>query len=116
MSQPPIDQAVLQALEATTDADFARELVQTYLEDSESLLERLRLAGRAKSAADLRLAAHALKSSSATVGAAGVSRMAKELEAQAKAGQIGGSEAALAGLETEFARAREALEAWSHGE
>jgi HPt (histidine-containing phosphotransfer) domain-containing protein len=57
----------------------------------------------------LRKAAHALKGSSANLGAQQVSAVSAELEKLGRSGTVQGAEALFARLESEFARALAAL-------
>jgi HPt (histidine-containing phosphotransfer) domain-containing protein len=105
-----IDKEALSELQATTDAAFAVELIDTYLQDSSELIEAMRTALADSDSDQLRRAAHSLKSNSATVGAADLSSMAKELEMMGKEGELGGAEATLKQVEAMFERVRTALE------
>src|SRR6185503_19357216 len=69
MTEPLLDQTTLDNLVATTDADFVRELVDTFLDDSPRLLADMRQALADGNAETLRRSAHSLKSNSASLGA-----------------------------------------------
>ncbi len=109
MNEPVIDQTVFAELQETAGAEFATELVDTFLEEAPGMLAELRSA-RAKSDADgFRRAAHSLKSNSNTFGASTLAALARELE-------LGGMNAdpardldALAALDAEYTRAAAAL-------
>ncbi len=77
-----IDRTVFAELEATAGADFARELVDTFLEEAPTMLAELRdsLAGGRADA--FRRAAHSLKSNASTFGALALAAMARQLELQ----------------------------------
>jgi HPt (histidine-containing phosphotransfer) domain-containing protein len=62
-----------------------------YLEDSKTLLERLRLAVSAQDAHALREAAHALKSTSANLGAAALADLCRELEEMGRRQEVEGA-------------------------
>ena len=67
---------------------FVAELIDTFGEDARELIATLR---RALAAADLdafRRAAHSLKSTSESLGAAGLAALARELETMARAGNL----------------------------
>lgn len=77
-----IDQGVLDELERSVgdDREFLRELVETYLDDAPVLIATLRDGITAKQVEPTNRAAHTLKSNSASLGALGLSAMARELE------------------------------------
>ena len=70
------------------DEEFYNEMLETYLEDSAEVVEGMR---KAYEDSDIGLYAtkvHALKSTSKTIGAVGLSELALELEMAAKASDI----------------------------
>ena len=77
-----IDQDVLDELERSVgdDREFLRELVETYLDDAPVLIATVREGIAAKDVERTNRAAHTLKSNSASLGALGLSAMARELE------------------------------------
>jgi len=87
----PINPAALDDLLETTGGDpaFLAELIDTYFQDSGSLLPVMREAVVAGSAEQLRRAAHTLKSNSASFGAQDLTVLCRELEEQ---GRTGGDE------------------------
>jgi HPt (histidine-containing phosphotransfer) domain-containing protein len=91
------------AISRTQDG-FLDELVRTFREDVPSRIDALRSAAANGDAHDLALAAHALKSSSGSVGAKRMLTMASSLEATARAGRLDGAEAAIEQLAAEFRR------------
>jgi HPt (histidine-containing phosphotransfer) domain-containing protein len=80
MTGPTIDRATFDALQQTTGAEFANELVDTFLEEAPSMLDDLRTSLAARDADKFRRAAHSLKSNSNTFGALTLGSMARELE------------------------------------
>lgn len=79
---PAIDRDVLDELEQSVGDDraFLRELVETYLDDAPRQIAALR-SGIANGDVELtNRAAHTLKSTSASIGALGLSAMARELQ------------------------------------
>ena len=80
MTQPTIDPAAFDELKETAGADFAVELVDTFLAEAPSMLAELRRAFTAGDADSFRRAAHSLKSNGNTFGARAFAAMAKELE------------------------------------
>jgi CheY-like chemotaxis protein/HPt (histidine-containing phosphotransfer) domain-containing protein len=107
-----IDPVVFDELVASTgnDAAFVRELVDTYLADAPQLFAQMRSALTAGDAETFRRAAHSLKSNSASLGALVLSEQAKELEMMGKDGTLEGATAVIEAADTEYARAKVALE------
>ncbi len=106
----PVDHGVYAQLVETMGEDIAT-LVEDFFGSTEDMLVAL---GKSPERDDVKLVtrlAHTLKSSAAMVGAMRLSALAKQLEAQGKAGDLGGLEQALADLRIEFDRVRVALEA-----
>ena len=91
---PPIDAAAFANLLEMTggDIEFVDDLVDTYLEEGDSLIDRLRTAAAAGDGAtdDLLRAAHSLKSSSLNVGALPLGELCRALEADARGGPVAG--------------------------
>lgn len=114
MSESTIDRATFEALKETTGAQFARELVDTFLQEAPNMLADLRAALAARDADRFRRAAHSLKSNSNTFGALTLGSMARELELSgvAKVSESGGRP--LDALSEEYARVAEALSALRH--
>jgi HPt (histidine-containing phosphotransfer) domain-containing protein len=89
--------------------DFLIELIDVYLEDAPKRLRELR---RSLAAGDIEAfirQAHTLKSSSAEVGAAGLSSMARELESLGRAGRLDGLAAKASELEQAYGHVHAAL-------
>ena len=106
MADETIARATFAELQATAGEDFARELVDTFLEEAPTMLAELREALAGRNADAFRRAAHSLKSNSLTFGALALGALARELELK------GLSDAApLALIEQEYARAAAALTA-----
>lgn len=80
----------LEQLEAITggDPDFEREVLDEYLASAPTDVEKIRQAIAAHDADALGRAAHALKGSSATIGAKGLAVIAKDLEMAGKHGRV----------------------------
>jgi histidine phosphotransfer protein HptB len=85
MSGPTIELAVFKELQDSAGEDFAKELVDTFLDDAPSMLAELRSALAANDADTFRRAAHSLKSNSLTFGAMALGQAARELERQGMA-------------------------------
>jgi PAS domain S-box-containing protein len=105
-----IDQAVFERLGATMGGGFVVELIDTFRDDAREQIDTLR---RALAEADLeafRRAAHSLKSTSESLGASGLADLARELEAQARAGSLEGAGGRVERLAGEYESAARALE------
>jgi PAS domain S-box-containing protein len=107
-----IDQAVFDRLAATMGGAFVVELIDTFRDDAREQIATLRRALAGADVETLRRAAHSLKSTSESLGASGLAELARELEAQARAGSLEGAAGRverLAGAYDSAARALEAL-------
>lgn len=109
MSTPTIDRATFDALKETIGAEFALELVDTFLEEAPSMLDELRQALAAQDADKFRRAAHSLKSNCNTFGALTLGAMARELEVTHLSKVMEGGAQKLAALSDEYARVADAL-------
>jgi HPt (histidine-containing phosphotransfer) domain-containing protein len=86
------------------DREFVAAVVEEYLTDSSSTVAALRTA----TGAELERAAHTLKSTSSSVGAAQLAAICLRIERAAKAGPV--DDRLIAAAEAEHASARAALE------
>jgi signal transduction histidine kinase/DNA-binding response OmpR family regulator len=86
------------------------ELIEQFSQDGKRLLAEAWLAVEKGKVDDLRLAAHSLKSTSATFGANELSAVTRELEHLARDGKLEGATELLRRAEAEFSRAQAALE------
>jgi CheY-like chemotaxis protein len=117
VSPEVLDARALEQLRATLgrQADqMLPALIEQFYRDADRLLGQARQASEQGRAEDLRIAAHSLKSTSATFGAMALSAVARELEAHARDGKLEGAGDQIARAEAEFATARAALEAMRH--
>ncbi|MDP9192432.1 MAG: response regulator [Acidobacteriota bacterium] len=87
-----------------TQSGFLDGLVRTFRQDVPSRIDALRAAAASGDANDLALAAHALKSSSGSVGAKRMHTAASAIERAALNGSIDGISAAIEQLAAEFPR------------
>jgi len=101
-----LDPAALADLLETTGRDpvFLAELIDTYLEDAAGLLGAMQRALADTNPAEMRRAAHSLKSSSATFGARTLFGMCQELERRAQAGILVDAAPLLASIEAAHAQ------------
>jgi HPt (histidine-containing phosphotransfer) domain-containing protein len=109
--QPVIESTALAALSETTgdDPEFLAELIDTYLTDAAELLDTIEAASASGDAAELRRAAHSLKSNSATFGAMTLTSLAQSLEELGKAEHLDGTSTLLREAREEFARVERSL-------
>jgi PAS domain S-box-containing protein len=110
----PLDSFVIKELRELGGADsraFMAELAGAYLKDLPGRLEAIRAAARTNDRDALRLAAHALKGSSANMGAKRLQKLCLLLEDAARSGSLQGVAELLAELEGEAGPARAAVEA-----
>jgi len=114
MTAPAIDRATFEALKETTGAEFALELVDTFLQEAPPMLNELRHALEAKDADKFRRTAHSLKSNSNTFGALTLGAMARELELGGMAKVIESGGQPLEALAQEYARVAAALTELQH--
>lgn len=114
MSAPTIDPATFEALKETTGADFALELVDTFLQEAPVMLDDLRRALAAKDPDKFRRAAHSLKSNSNTFGALTLGAMARELELMSVSKVSESGTQPLDALAQEYSRVAAALTALRH--
>jgi HPt (histidine-containing phosphotransfer) domain-containing protein len=109
MSESAIDKTVYAQLQDTAGAEFAAELVDTFLEEAPRMLAELRTARADSHVERFRRAAHSLKSNSNTFGASKLAALARALELKGLDPVPDRDADALAALEAEFARAATAL-------
>ncbi|MBE9126471.1 MULTISPECIES: PAS domain S-box protein [unclassified Coleofasciculus] len=110
---PTLDNEVLESFREIAGDDFEEllaEVIDSYLEDSPPRLNAIRNAVTQNDAADLQQSAHALKSSSLTVGATLLAQLCADLEALGYAGTIGDASTQLSPLDAEYERVKAALQ------
>ena len=110
---PAIDAAAFANLLEMTggDQEFVDDLVDTYLAEGETLVERLRSAATGGDGAmdELLRAAHSLKSSSLNVGALPLGELCRSLEADARGGPVADPGPRVDAIAAGFDDARRAL-------
>jgi CheY-like chemotaxis protein len=109
-------QKLLNAIQALVgdDTEIMQELLQTYLDSSEVLVENLQQALIEQDPVKLEHAAHSLKSSSASLGAEVLSQMAKQLEQQGRAKDMQQADARVSALCSEYALLSQAIDEILH--
>jgi HPt (histidine-containing phosphotransfer) domain-containing protein len=114
MGAATIDPATFEALKQTTGAEFALELVDTFLQEAPVMLEDLRRALATNDADKFRRTAHSLKSNSNTFGALALAAMARDLELTSVAKVSESGSQPLDALAEEYSRVAAALTALRH--
>jgi HPt (histidine-containing phosphotransfer) domain-containing protein len=108
---PTIDRSALESiLDATGgDPEFLAEMIDEFLADSPQLLAAMRAALASGNAAELRRAAHSLKSNSSNFGAHALAELCRELEERGKAGALDGASELFSQIEAEYQLVEPAL-------
>jgi HPt (histidine-containing phosphotransfer) domain-containing protein len=91
------------------DAGFVAELIDTFLEDAITQLQRMAEAARVGAIQELLIASHSLKTNSANVGAMQLSALCRSLEADARSGEVPDAVARVEDAGGAFAAARAGL-------
>jgi CheY-like chemotaxis protein len=107
----PLDPEVLAGLRELGDEELLAELAGMFFDDASSRLGELREAVEAGDAAGVGRVAHTLKGSSGNMGATRMSEICAEIEESGASGDLARAPGLLEGLEEEFGRVRQALEA-----
>lgn len=111
--EPPagslIDHDILRDL---TDimGDESKVLIEVYLEDTPKILEQIEHAIAADQIADLVMPAHSLKSTSANLGALGLSEIARQMEQDARESRSADYQTQLTSARQQFERIRSELQ------
>jgi signal transduction histidine kinase/CheY-like chemotaxis protein len=107
--QPIVDRPTFEDLKKEMGADFIRELVDAYCEETPRLITTLRQALASQDTEAFRRAAHSIKSTSNSLGALRAGSLAKELEMLGKAGQLGAAAAAVENLAVDYLQVQQIL-------
>ncbi len=102
--------AGLRELQEEGDPDIVAELAEVFFEDAEVRLADLGEALERADAGSIERSTHALKGSSANLGATGMARICAKLQEAGASGDLVGAAELLGQLEEEFGRVRPALE------
>jgi CheY-like chemotaxis protein/HPt (histidine-containing phosphotransfer) domain-containing protein len=114
ISESVLDAAALddlRALQSDSGSDFLSRIIDTFLENSNVLAREIRDANETGNSASMARAAHALKSSSAQLGAGRLSALCKEIEARGRAQSSDGIADLIQEFDAELELAQEALAA-----
>ncbi|MCU1267241.1 MAG: putative Histidine kinase (modular protein) [Acidobacteria bacterium] len=109
----PSQLAALREIQQPGQPDFVTELIDLFLEETETHLEALRQASANNDATEVRRLAHLLKGSSANIGARKIAALYAEMEGNVQTN--GEGTRLLARIEMEFAAVRKALQAERKG-
>ena len=111
MSAGRVDESVLARLRelAPDDPTFVQELLAEFVSDAEARLDTLRAALARADRAAVIAAAHSLRGSSGTIGAAGVASLAARIELGARDDSMDELGGALTALDAEWERIRGGL-------
>jgi signal transduction histidine kinase/DNA-binding response OmpR family regulator len=107
--EPSLDCAQMESMRKALGEDFD-DLITTYLEGVEDMLRVIPLAWETSDLKELERQAHSIKSSSASVGAMVLSKLARKMEEQARAGELAEVPEQVEEMELEFQRVRKSLE------
>jgi PAS domain S-box-containing protein len=110
-AQARVDSTALDSLRDLGGDDFLAEVIDTFLADAPMLLATLRHALDAGDAAEVRRAAHTLKSNGETLGGTEFAGLCRALEQQAKDGRLEDAPGLVLRIEEERAALERALEA-----
>ena len=108
-----IDQSVLatlRELQEEGEPDIIEEVGGLFLKHAPEKIAAIEKAAAEKDAKALQVSAHSLKSSSAYVGAMGVSAISKDLEMMGRSGSVDGAKSKIEALAAEYSRVKAALE------
>jgi HPt (histidine-containing phosphotransfer) domain-containing protein len=97
-----IDQKTFAELRTMVGEDFIHELLETYFESSPQLIAEMQAALVVRDAATFQRAAHSMKSNSASFGALELAAQARNLETQARQGNLDGAALLLSELKTTY--------------
>ncbi|MEP2532466.1 Hpt domain-containing protein [Shimia sp.] len=111
MSDGPIDPSVFAELAEATGAEFAQELLGTFLDEASPLIDELKDAATAADPDRYRRAAHSLKSNAQTFGAQALANLARDLEINGFSTDQNANQMQHAALVGEYERASSALKA-----
>jgi HPt (histidine-containing phosphotransfer) domain-containing protein len=110
--EPLLDPKALANLRAMVGGEGAYliALIDSFLKDGPQLLQQMRQALAQENIANLRLAAHTLKSLANNFGAASLARPCKELENLGRSGVFEGSAELVSRAESSYEQVQQALE------
>ena len=107
MPTPVLDPAVIDTLRQLTppgEPDVLKEVLQLFLGDVPSRINRLRAACTSGDPTEVQRAAHSLKGSAGNIGAKDMLAICRQLDDRGKAGELSGAGPLLDSLDHEFAR------------
>ncbi len=105
-----IDEDQLGGLAEAAGADAVRAILEAYWESTETLSTELVAAAEAADASNIAQLGHALKGSSANIGAALMALRAQAIEVAAKAGDVAAVREAVSAIPDDIERTRHAID------
>jgi signal transduction histidine kinase/CheY-like chemotaxis protein/HPt (histidine-containing phosphotransfer) domain-containing protein len=108
-SEPSLDHAQMEAMREALGEDFD-DLITTYVEGVEEMLRVIPQAWETSDLKELERQVHSIKSSSASVGAMALSKLARTMEDQARSNELVEVAEQVQEMELEFQRVREIIE------
>ena len=109
-----IDPKTFSELKDLMGADFVVEIIDTFIQETGDLIKQLHQALGAEDGVTFGRCAHAIKSSSASLGALDFSELARELEMLGKANDFSGADPLFAQLSQDFMDVKNSLEELKH--
>jgi HPt (histidine-containing phosphotransfer) domain-containing protein len=106
-----LDDTALDSLRELGGDEFLVEVIDTFLADAPTLMASLHASLERGDVEELRRAAHTLKSNGQTFGAASFSERCRELEEQARSGELAGADELAGRIDLEYAEVEGALAA-----
>lgn len=114
-TQPIIDLNTFKELSESVGADFVKELLDTYFEETPQLISKLEDSFSKKDCDAFRIAAHSIKSTSNSFGALNLGSMAKELEMMGRESNLDGAKAKIEALVNHYVDVKKALAELTNG-
>ena len=108
-SEATLNENTIKSLKTTMGDEFGN-LIKIFLEDAEDILNEIEGAISAENAELLAQRAHALKGSSANLGATGLSEICYKLEQTGKSGTVENADLLFESAKNEFQRVKDALQ------
>ncbi|MBC9783112.1 response regulator [Heliobacterium chlorum] len=100
----------LRDLQEEGEPDIVADVIDIFLRDTPEKIQALHEAAQRQDVRAMTNLAHSIKSSSAGIGAVGLSACSKEMELKGRQGQLDGAQEKAARIEAEFIKARRVLE------
>lgn len=109
-----IDPKTFSELKDLMGADFVVEIIDTYIQETGELIDQINRALETEDGVAFRRCAHAIKSSSASLGALDFSELARQLEMLGTANDLSRVGSILTQLSQDFMEVKDRLEVLKH--